>query len=122
MQEFVWIENIFWYYINIVLGLNSCTLSTGSFPGVKRPGRGADHAFPSSAEVCGYFGFIPTPLYARISKSWGDLYLLPQAYIGCCNITPVATGSPYDKFANEIAGIPDEPTEYIYIYIITFLT
>ena len=26
----------------------SCTMGTGSFPGVKRPGRGADHPPPSS--------------------------------------------------------------------------
>ena len=29
----------------------SCTTDTGSFPGVTRPGRGADHAHSSSAEV-----------------------------------------------------------------------
>jgi hypothetical protein len=29
----------------------SCTMGTGSFPGVKRPGGGADHPPPSSAEV-----------------------------------------------------------------------
>jgi hypothetical protein len=29
----------------------SCTMGTGSFPGAKRPGRGADHPPPSSAEV-----------------------------------------------------------------------
>jgi hypothetical protein len=29
----------------------SCTMGTGSFPGVKRPGRGGDHLPPSSAEV-----------------------------------------------------------------------
>jgi hypothetical protein len=29
----------------------SCTMGTGSFPGVKRLGRGADHPPPSSAEV-----------------------------------------------------------------------
>jgi hypothetical protein len=29
----------------------SCTMGTPSFPGVKRPGRGADHTPPSSAEV-----------------------------------------------------------------------
>jgi hypothetical protein len=29
----------------------SCTGGTGSFPGVKRPGRGADHPPPPSAEV-----------------------------------------------------------------------
>jgi hypothetical protein len=26
-------------------------MGTGSFPGVKRPGRGADHPLPSGAEV-----------------------------------------------------------------------
>jgi hypothetical protein len=29
----------------------SCTMGTGSFPGVKRPGRAADHQPPPSAEV-----------------------------------------------------------------------
>jgi hypothetical protein len=29
----------------------SCTMGTGSFPGVKWPGRGADHPPPPSAEV-----------------------------------------------------------------------
>jgi hypothetical protein len=29
----------------------SCTMGTGFFPGVKRPGRGADHPPPPSAEV-----------------------------------------------------------------------
>jgi hypothetical protein len=29
----------------------SYTMGTGSFPGIKRPGRGVDHAPPSSAEV-----------------------------------------------------------------------
>jgi len=29
----------------------SYTMGTGSFPGVKRPGRGIDHPPPSSAEV-----------------------------------------------------------------------
>jgi hypothetical protein len=29
----------------------SCTMGTGSFPGVKRPGRGADHPSSPSAEV-----------------------------------------------------------------------
>jgi hypothetical protein len=31
--------------------LTSCIMGTGSFPGVKRPGRGADHPPPSSAGV-----------------------------------------------------------------------
>ena len=29
----------------------SYTMGTGSFPGVKRPGRGVDHPPPSSAEI-----------------------------------------------------------------------
>jgi hypothetical protein len=29
----------------------SCTMSAGSFPGVKRPGRGADHPPPPSTEI-----------------------------------------------------------------------
>jgi hypothetical protein len=29
----------------------SYTLGTGSFPGVKRPGRGVDHPLPSSTDV-----------------------------------------------------------------------
>jgi hypothetical protein len=29
----------------------SCTMGTGSFPGVKRPGLGAEHPPPPSAEV-----------------------------------------------------------------------
>jgi len=29
----------------------SCTMGTGSFPGVKRPGRGVDHPSTSRAEV-----------------------------------------------------------------------
>jgi hypothetical protein len=29
----------------------SCTMGTGSFPGVNRPGRGADHPSPPSDEV-----------------------------------------------------------------------
>ena len=29
----------------------SCTMGTGSFPGVKRPGRGFDQSYQSSAEV-----------------------------------------------------------------------
>jgi len=29
----------------------SCTMGTGSFPGVKRPGRGVGHPLPSSSEV-----------------------------------------------------------------------
>ena len=39
--------------VQIGLGdhLSSCTLDNGSFPGVKRPGRGVDHPPPSCAKV-----------------------------------------------------------------------
>jgi hypothetical protein len=43
------------FFAHIQTGLEahpaSCTMGTVSFPGVKRPGRGADHPPPSSAEV-----------------------------------------------------------------------
>jgi hypothetical protein len=40
----------------------SCTMGTGSFSGVKRPGRGADHTPPSSAEVKKEYSYTSTPL------------------------------------------------------------
>jgi hypothetical protein len=39
----------------------SCTMGTGSFPGVKRPGRGGDHPPPSSAEVTNEWSYTSTP-------------------------------------------------------------
>ena len=44
------------------------------FPGVKRPGRGADHPLPSSAEVEGRVGLYISPLGLR-GLFKGDLYL-----------------------------------------------
>jgi len=46
-------SEIFPYPSRPALGAHpaSYTMSIGSFPGVKRPGRGADHQLPSSAEV-----------------------------------------------------------------------
>jgi hypothetical protein len=38
-------------YIILTAFFASCTMGTGSFRGIKRPGRGADHPPPSSAEV-----------------------------------------------------------------------
>jgi hypothetical protein len=42
-------------FVHVQTGLGahpaSCIMGTGSFPGVKRPGRGADHPPPPSAEV-----------------------------------------------------------------------
>jgi hypothetical protein len=39
----------------------SCTMGNGSFPGVKRPGRGADHPRPPSAEVENEYSYTSTP-------------------------------------------------------------
>jgi hypothetical protein len=39
----------------------SCTMGTGSFPGVKRPGRGANHPSPFSAEVKKEYSYSSTP-------------------------------------------------------------
>jgi hypothetical protein len=43
-----------------------CTIGTGSFPGVKRPGRGADHPPPSSAEVKRESSYTSTPQGHRV--------------------------------------------------------
>ena len=45
----------------------SCTMSKGSFPGVKRPGRGVDHPPPSSAEVKER---VELYLYSPSENSW----------------------------------------------------
>jgi hypothetical protein len=45
----------------------SCTMGTGSFPGVNRPGRGVDHAPPSSAEVKER---VELYLYSPSGPSW----------------------------------------------------
>ena len=39
----------------------SYTMGTGSFPGVKRPGRGVDHPPPPSAEVKERVEYTSTP-------------------------------------------------------------
>jgi hypothetical protein len=38
-----------------------CRMGTGSFPGVKRQGRGADHSPPPSAEVKNEWSYTSTP-------------------------------------------------------------
>ena len=45
----------------------SCTMGTGSLPGVNRPGRGAEHPPPSSAEV---EGRVQLYLYSTSRPSW----------------------------------------------------
>jgi len=45
----------------------SYTMGTGSFPGVKQPGRGIDHPSPSSAEVKER---VEVYLYSPAGPSW----------------------------------------------------
>jgi len=53
------------------------TMSTGSFPGVKRPGGGVDHPPPSRAEVEGRVGlYICSPLGLR-GLFYGNFTFLP---------------------------------------------
>jgi hypothetical protein len=46
----------------------SCTMGTGSFPGVKRPGSGAHHPSPSSAEVKKEYSYTSTHWRLRWSS------------------------------------------------------
>jgi hypothetical protein len=52
----------------------SCTMGIGSFPGVKRPGRDADHPPPSIVEVKKEYSYTSTPLWVLGSVT-GYLYL-----------------------------------------------
>ena len=53
----------------------SCTMGTVSFPGVKRPGRGADHPPHLSAEVKKEYSYTSTPPQGLHGVSWEHLYL-----------------------------------------------
>jgi hypothetical protein len=53
----------------------SYTMGTGSFPGVKRPGRGADHPPPSSAEVKKEYSYTSTHPLGQFRPATGRLYL-----------------------------------------------
>ena len=59
----------------------SCTIGTGSFPGVKRPGRGADHPPPSKCRGQERVGLY---LYSPSGPSWpvmGAPLPLPHKFI-----------------------------------------
>jgi hypothetical protein len=53
----------------------SCTMGTGSFPGVKRPGHGADRPPPSSAEVKKEQSYTSTHHLRHFRPLTGRLYL-----------------------------------------------
>jgi hypothetical protein len=56
-------------YVQTIPGAHptSYTTGTGSFPGVKRPGRGVDHTPPSNAEVKER---VELYLYSPSGPSW----------------------------------------------------
>jgi hypothetical protein len=57
----------------------SYTMGTGSYPGVKRPGRGIDHPAPSSAEV---EGKVELYTYSLSGPSWPVIgWTLPFPYL-----------------------------------------
>jgi hypothetical protein len=51
----------------------SCTMGTGSFPGVKRPGCGADHPPSSSDEVTNEQSYTFAPPLGLWGLLWGEL-------------------------------------------------
>jgi hypothetical protein len=62
----------------------SCTMGTGSFPGVKWPGRGADHN-PLPVPRLKMNRAIPVlPLYALDGLLPGELYILAHAHQYAC--------------------------------------
>jgi hypothetical protein len=64
------------YYLNVRLHVS---MGTGSFPGVKRPGRGVDHPPPSCAEVKER---VDLYLYSPAGPSWPVLgRTLPLLYM-----------------------------------------
>ena len=67
-------------------------MGTGSFPGVKRPGRGSDHPTPSSAEVEGMQSYKSTPPLDLRSLFYGEFYL--YLYLYCSHKNPTAGPHP----------------------------
>jgi hypothetical protein len=51
-------------------------MGTGSFPGVKRPGRGGDHPLPSSAEVKKEYSYTSPRAYGSVTGYHGLVYFI----------------------------------------------
>ena len=61
----------------------SCKMGTGSFPGIKWPGRGVDHLSPFSAAVMEEYSYTSTHPQGHTGSVTGSLYLL-FPYISFC--------------------------------------
>jgi hypothetical protein len=66
----------------------SCTMGAGSFPGVKRPGRGADHPSPCSAEVTKGYSYTSIHPLGQFRPVTGLLYLYLYQGSGLCRGDP----------------------------------
>jgi hypothetical protein len=87
----------------------SCTMGTGSFPGVKRPGRCADHPPPSSAEVEKEYSYTSTYPLVHFRSVTGQLYLyLLVLLIGNHdNVISIETRLPAGRLKH-LGSIPSE--------------
>jgi hypothetical protein len=77
----------------------SCTVGTGSFPEIERPGRGADHTPPSSAEVKErvelYFYSPSGPSWPVIGRALPLPFYLPPTVIRTVTLVgPKLSGFP----------------------------
>jgi hypothetical protein len=72
----------------------SFTMATGSFPGVKRPGRGADHQPPSSAEVMKGWSYTYIHPLGQFRPVTGLLYLY---LLSCLRFSSVRRGKALDN-------------------------
>ena len=93
LRKFSFLENLQQHFSALISHLAAeykrgyiCTIGTGSFPGLKRPGRGVDHPHPSSAEVEGrvelyrYFPSGPSWPVNRATFTFTFIYI----YIYVC--------------------------------------
>jgi len=51
------------------------TMGTGSFPGIKRPGRGVDHPPPLAPNLKEEYSYTSTPPLGLRGLFWGELHL-----------------------------------------------
>jgi hypothetical protein len=62
----------------------SYTMGTGSFPGVKRPGRGVDHSCHLAPRLKKEYSYTSTPPLGLRGLLEGELYLFTLLYVYIC--------------------------------------
>jgi hypothetical protein len=87
----------------------SCTMGTGSFPGVNRPGRGADYPPASSAEVKKEKSYTSTHTQGYFRPAKGQLYLALciNEYVDTSNYPSNTTIYPPPPIAQQPLVIQD---------------